>query len=139
MASALSFISCSLIDPSDEPDLYADITLNSDSALDISGELAGSGGHSNRVIRWSNAVSAASATVQFEEGTSGRVTLRITDAEGVVVYQETTDNTALAGAPETIAARTGNGTSGLWTVTIFLSLFEGGGNFEVSPVPLEGL
>jgi hypothetical protein len=134
------FIACSKDD-----DTFARVTVNgtqltaspsdftvgdrSDFDGDIDASFTGNGGTTTRIFSWNNNLTTADYNADVTLASEGNFQMIVEDAEGVVVL----DRTIQGGAePDSIDGVTQAGASGIWTVTIRVSNFNGDGSFSLS-------
>lgn len=133
-AGALVFLTgCS----SDDDDSFAQVTVNgtvivtdvSDFNGDIDASYTGNGGTLNRSFIWNNNLNTADYNADITATSLGNFQITVSDSEGTVVL----DRTIQGGTePDSIDGVTSSGASGIWTVTIQLTNFNGDGSFSLS-------
>ena len=96
---------------------------------DIGGDFDGDGGSVTRTFTWSNALSTAEYNADITTTSEGSFKMVVMDADAVVVLDKT-----LSGAvePDSFSGVTSSGASGVWSVTIKVSNFNGDGSFSLS-------
>lgn len=96
---------------------------------DVDGKFSGNDGNFERTFLWQNSLNIADYNANIESSSSGFFEMEVKDAEGNVVLNKT-----LQGGAEldSFSGVTSSGTSGIWSVTITLSSFDGDGNFSLS-------
>ncbi|WP_224489861.1 hypothetical protein [Robertkochia flava] len=129
IGSVFCFNSCSLIEPQ-EDDLHARITLDPDISKGVSGEVSGDGGNEVRILRWTNPETTATLNLELVPGTDGNIIVRVHDAERMEVLKRYWSLEDADGA-FVISGVSAGGASGLWSVSISLSNFEGDGSYAV--------
>lgn len=130
---ALAFLtSCNSDD-----DAFAQVTVNgtvivtdvSDFNGDIDASYTGNGGTLNRSFIWNNNLSTADYNADITATSPGNFQITVRDSEGTIVL----DRTIQGGTePDSIDGVTSSGASGIWTVTIQLTNFNGDGSFSLS-------
>ncbi len=96
---------------------------------DVDASFTGNGGTTTRMFSWNNNLSTADYNADITASAEGSFQMIVEDSEGMVVL----DRTIQGGAePDTIGGVTDTGTSGIWTVTIMVSDFNGDGSFSLS-------
>tara|TARA_R110001583_G_scaffold50403_2_gene157311 strand:+ start:6886 stop:7278 length:393 start_codon:yes stop_codon:yes gene_type:complete len=96
---------------------------------DVDGDFTGNGGSTTRTFVWQNNLSTADYNADITATSEGVFKMDVKDADGNVVL-----NKSLNGAvePDSFSGVTSSGTSGIWTVTITLTSFNGDGSFSLS-------
>jgi len=96
---------------------------------DIDGDFTGDGGSISKTFYWQNALRTADYNADITTSTDGIFKIVVKDADGTVVLDE-----SLSGAvePDSMSGVTSVGTSGLWSVTITLTSFNGDGSFSLT-------
>ncbi len=126
------FISCS-----NDDDSFARVTVNgtvliedvSDFNGDIDASFTGNGGTATRSFIWNNNLRTADYNADITATAEGSFQMIVEDSEGMVVL----DRIIQGGSePDSIDGVTSSGTSGIWTVTIMLTDFNGDGSFSLS-------
>ncbi len=132
------FISLFMVSCSDDDDgATATITVNgtvlfgdvSDFNGDIDASFTGNGGSLTRDFLWNNNLSTADFNVDITATAQGTFQMVVRDSEGEIVLDRTIDG---AVEPDSIDGVTSSGTSGIWTVTITVTDFNGDGSFSLS-------
>lgn len=130
---------------SNDDDTFARVTVNgtslttspsdfvvgdrSDFNGDIDASFTGNGGTASRMFSWNNNLSTADYNADITATSEGTFQIIVEDSEGVVVLDRTIDG---ASEPDSIDGVTAAGASGIWTVTINVSSFNGDGSFSLS-------
>ena len=96
---------------------------------DIDGKFSGNDGNGERTFLWKNSLNIAAFNVDITSLSSGLLEMEVQDADGKVVLNKTFQGGAEV---ESFSGVTSSGTSGVWSVTIILSSFDGHGNFSLS-------
>ncbi len=129
----------------DDDDTFANVTVNgtmlstspsdfvvgdrSDFNGDIDASFTGNGGSATRIFSWNNNLSTADYNADITATSEGSFQIVVRDAEEAIVL----DRTIQGGAePDSIDGVTSAGASGIWTVTISVSSFNGDGSFSLS-------
>ncbi len=129
----------------DDDDTFANVTVNgtmlstspsdfvvgdrSDFNGDIDASFTGNGGTATRIFSWNNNLSTADYNADITATSEGSFRIIVRDSEEVIVL----DRTIQGGAePDSIDGVTSSGTSGIWTVTIEVTSFNGDGSFSLS-------
>ena len=135
------FIACS----NDDDDSFARVNVNgttlttspsdftvgdrSDFNGDVDASFTGNGGTANRMFSWNNNLTTADYNADITATSEGSFQIIVTDSEEMVVL----DRTIQGGAePDSIDGVTESGASGIWTVTIIVTDFNGDGSFSLS-------
>ena len=134
MLAVITFTSCSS-DDSDET--VATITVNgtvlvgdvSDFNGDIDASFTGNGGSLTRDFMWNNNLMTADFNADITATSEGTFQMIVRDADGEIVLDRTING---ATEPDSIDGVTSAGTSGIWTVTITVTNFNGDGSFSLS-------
>ncbi len=139
---ALVFVtSCS----NDDDDTFANVTVNgtmlstspsdfvvgdrSDFNGDIDASFTGNGGTATRIFSWNNNLSTADYNADITATSEGSFQIVVRDSEETIVL----DRTIQGGTePDSIDGVTSSGVSGIWTVTIDVTNFNGDGSFSLS-------
>ncbi|WP_047417610.1 hypothetical protein [Cellulophaga sp. Hel_I_12] len=132
LMAIISVVSCSKDD-----DTYVDVTVNgtllvgdrSDFNGDIDASFKGNGGSASRTFSWNNRLNTADYNADITSNTEGSFQIIVKDSEGVTVLDRTIDGGT---EPDTIGGLTSSGSSGIWTVTIQVTNFNGDGSFSLS-------
>lgn len=96
---------------------------------DIDASFTGNGGTATRMFSWNNNLNTADFNADITAGSEGSFQMIVEDSEGVVVLDRTIEGGA---EPDTIGGVTSQGASGIWTVTIRVTNFNGDGSFSMS-------
>jgi len=136
----LLFIACS-----NDDDSFASVMVNgtkltaspsdfvvgdrSDFNGDIDASFTGNGGTTSRVFSWNNNLNTADYNADVTLGSQGSFQMIVADSEGMIVLDRTIQG---GGEPDTIGGVTETGASGIWTVTIRVTNFNGDGSFSLS-------
>ena len=138
----LAFLtSCS----NDDDDTFANVTVNgtmltaspsdfvvgdrSDFNGDIDASFTGNGGTATRIFSWNNNLNTADYNADITATSEGSFRIIVRDSEEATVL----DRTIQGGLePDSIDGVTSSGTSGIWTVTIEVTNFNGDGSFSLS-------
>ena len=134
-------ISCS----NDDNDTFANVTVNgtmlstspsdfvvgdrSDFNGDIDASFTGNGGTATRIFSWNNNLSTADYNADITATSEGSFQIVVRDSEETVVLDRTIQG---GGDPDSIDGVTSAGASGIWTVTISVTSFNGDGSFSLS-------
>ncbi|MCH4824542.1 hypothetical protein ML462_15320 [Gramella lutea] len=96
---------------------------------DVDGDFTGNGGSGERTFLWQNSLNTADYNADITSSSNGVFVMEVKDADGNVVLNKT-----LRGGvePDSFSGVTESGTSGIWSVTITLSSFNGDGSFSLS-------
>lgn len=140
MVFSLSLVSCSKDD-----DPTASVTVNgtrltatpsdfvvgdrSDFNGDVDASFTGNGGSATRVFSWNNNLTTADYNADITATDQGTFQMVVRDSAG-----ETVLDRSLNGAvePDSFDGVTSSGASGIWTVTITVTDFNGDGSFSLS-------
>jgi len=96
---------------------------------DIDASFSGNGGTAIRSFTWNNNLNTADYNADITASSAGDFQMIVEDSEGLVVL----DRVIQGGAePDTIGGVTQSGASGIWTVTIRVTDFNGDGSFSMS-------
>lgn len=130
---------------SNDDDAFARVTVNgtelttspsdfvvgdrSDFNGDIDASFTGNGGTATRMFSWNNNLNTADFNADITAGSEGSFQMIVEDSEGAVVLDRTIEGGA---EPDTIGGVTSQGASGIWTVTIRVTNFNGDGSFSMS-------
>lgn len=134
------FIACS-----NDDDTFARVSVNgtqlttrpsdfvvgdrSDFNGDIDASFTGNGGTTTRMFSWNNNLSTADYNADVTLTSAGTFQMIVEDSEGLVVL----DRTLQGGSePDSMDGVTQAGASGIWTVTILVTNFDGDGSFSLS-------
>ncbi|MGB5355848.1 MAG: hypothetical protein WBN11_04060, partial [Eudoraea sp.] len=96
---------------------------------DIDASFTGNGGSDSRTFIWNNNLSTADYNADITSNTQGTFRIIVKDSEGTTVLDRTIDGGT---EPDTIGGVTSSGTSGIWTVDIQVTSFNGDGSFSLS-------
>jgi hypothetical protein len=132
LLTVISIVSCSKDD-----DAFANVTVNgtllvgdrSDFNGDIDASFTGNGGSASRSFTWNNNLNTADYNADITTSAQGTFRIIVSDSEGATVLDRTIDGGT---EPDTIGGVTSSGTSGLWTVNIQVTDFNGDGSFSLS-------
>ncbi len=96
---------------------------------DVDGDFTGNGGSGERTFLWQNSLNTADYNADITSSSNGQFKMEVKDADGNVVLSKT-----LRGGvePDSFSGVTTRGTSGIWSVTISLSNFNGDESFSLS-------
>ncbi len=134
------FIACNKDD-----DMFAQVAVNgttlttgpadfivgdrSDFNGDVDASFTGNGGSTTRMFSWNNNLRTADYNADVTLTAEGTFQIIVEDSEGMVVL----DRTIQGGAePDSMDGVTQSGASGIWTVTIVVTNFNGDGSFSLS-------
>ena len=136
------FASCS---SDDGDDTFARLTVNgnlvttnpsdftvgdrSDFNGDVDASFTGNGGTATRVFSWNNNLSTADYNADITATSEGSFRIIVRDSEETSVLDRTIQG---GGDPDSIDGVTSAGVSGIWTVTIEVTKFNGDGSFSLS-------
>ena len=96
---------------------------------DIDASFTGNGGTASRIFSWNNNLSTADYNADITATSDGSFQIVVRDSEGTVVL----DRTIQGGSEsDSIDGVTQSGVSGIWTVTINVTNFNGDGSFSLS-------
>ena len=96
---------------------------------DIDASFTGNGGTTTRMFSWNNNLNTADYNADVTLASEGTFQMIVEDSEGMVVL----DRTLQGGSePDTIGGVTEAGASGIWTVTLRVTNFNGDGSFSLS-------
>jgi hypothetical protein len=134
-----------LVACSNDDDSFARVTVNgtqlttspsdfvvgdrSDFNGDIDASFTGNGGSATRMFSWNNNLNRADYNADITATSEGSFQMTVEDSEGMVVLDRTIDG---ATEPDSIDGVTSQGASGIWTVTIRVTNFNGDGSFSMS-------
>lgn len=134
LISAPFFVGCS---SDDGPSPSFTVTVNStvlfdngdDFNGDVDGDFTGNGGSGSRTFLWQNSLATADYNADITATAQGGFNMVVQDADGTVVLDR-----SLSGGtePDSFSGVTSSGVSGIWTVTITLTSFNGDGSFSLS-------
>ena len=132
LASAMSLIGCSK-DDDDNMMVRVNGQVNFDPGDDffgdVDGDFVGDGGSVTRTFAWSNSLSRADYNADITATAEGQFQMIVRDSEEMIVLDRSLDG---AVEPDSFSGVTSAGTSGIWTVTIVLTDFNGDGSFSLS-------
>ena len=96
---------------------------------DVDGDFTGNGGSATRTFVWLNNLTTADYNADITATSEGSFQIIVRDSEANIVL----DRTIQGGTePDSIDGVTSSGASGLWTVTIEVTNFNGDGSFSLS-------
>ncbi|CAL65898.1 conserved hypothetical protein [Christiangramia forsetii KT0803] len=127
-------IGCSSDDDSAQS---AEVTVNGtvifddgdDFVGDIDGDFTGNGGSATRIFFWQNSLSTADYNADITSLSNGLFKMEVKDANGNIVLDKSLNGSM---EPDSFSGVTSSGTSGIWSVKITLSSFNGDGSFSLS-------
>jgi hypothetical protein len=127
----LSIIIASLLLSScnNDDDLLANVTLTEGIDGDIGGDFTGNGGTTSKTFNWQNDLSTADYNADITASTVGLFQMIVKDSEGTTVLDRSLNGGV---EPDTFSGVSSSGESGMWTVTINVSNFNGDGSFTLS-------
>ncbi|WP_435622836.1 hypothetical protein [Flagellimonas sp.] len=96
---------------------------------DIDASFTGNGGTATRVFSWNNNLSTADYNADITATAQGTFQMVVRDSEGATVLDRSLNG---AVEPDSFDGVTSSGTSGIWTVTITVTDFNGDGSFSLS-------
>lgn len=131
--TCLTVVGCS----KDDPAPIAKVTVNNtvlfdnggDFNGDVDGDFTGNGGTITRTFTWENSLSTADYNADITATTDGVFKMVVKDANANVVLDKSLNG---AVEPDSFSGVTSSGTSGIWSVTITLTSFNGDGSFSLS-------
>ena len=96
---------------------------------DVDGDFTGNGGSGTRTFLWQNSLNTADYNADITATAEGLFNMVVRDADDNIVLDR-----SLSGAvePDSFDGVTSSGTSGIWSVTITLTNFNGDGSFSLS-------
>jgi uncharacterized lipoprotein YehR (DUF1307 family) len=124
LSLSLAIISCG---DDDEP--TASVSIN-ETASDLGGDVTGDGGSTEQSYTWTNSLSTVDWNMDITSVSGGSFNLSIKDADGANVLNQTL--TAGQG-DDSRSGVSSSGTSGVWTISVTLTNFNGDGSFSISP------
>lgn len=140
VAAATSFVGCSKDD-----DAFARVSVNateltttpsdfvvgdrSDFNGDIDASFTGNGGSATRVFSWNNNLTTADYNADITVNTEGTFNMVVRDSAGDTVLDRSLNG---AVEPDSFSGVTSSGATGIWTVTITVTDFNGDGSFSLS-------
>tara|TARA_R110002049_G_scaffold88627_8_gene223508 strand:- start:127 stop:564 length:438 start_codon:yes stop_codon:yes gene_type:complete len=130
--SFMAFVGCSKDDPAPTAQLRVNnaVVANDDDFVgDINGDFTGNGGSVTRTFTWQNSLTTADYNADITATVTGMFTMVVRDADGTVVLDRSLDG---AVEPDSFSGVTSAGTSGIWSVTISVTNFNGDGSFSLS-------
>lgn len=123
LLTAFLFFSCS------KDDLIANVSLTEGINGDIGGDFTGNGGTTSETFMWQNSLSTADYNADITTSSTGTFQIIVKDPDGTTVLSRMLNGSQ---EPDTFSGVTSEGTSGMWTVTINISNFNGDGSFTLS-------
>ncbi len=96
---------------------------------DIDGDFIGDGGSLSKTFSWSNSLGRADYNADITATAEGKFQMIVRDADEAIVLDRSLDG---AVEPDSFSGVTSAGTSGIWTVTIVLTDFNGDGSYSLS-------
>ncbi|MEY8020441.1 hypothetical protein AB8P51_06415 [Muriicola sp. SD30] len=133
VSAATAFVACS----NDDDDAMVQVRVNGtvlfddgdDFNGDVDGDFTGNGGSATRTFVWLNNLTTADYNADITATSEGSFQIIVRDSEANIVL----DRTIQGGTePDSIDGVTSSGASGLWTVTIEVTNFNGDGSFSLS-------
>ncbi len=112
-----------------DDDSFADVTLTEGVNGDIGGDFTGNGGTTSETFNWQNDLSTADYNADITASTIGLFQMIVKDSEGITVLDRSLNGNV---EPDTFSGVTSSGETGMWTVTITVSNFNGDGSFTLS-------
>lgn len=96
---------------------------------DVDASFTGNGGSATRVFSWNNNLATADYNADITATAQGTFQMVVRDSDGLIVLDR-----GLNGAvePDSFSGVTSAGASGIWTVTITVTDFNGDGSFSLS-------
>ncbi len=125
ISTVFFLFSCS----NDDDNSNANVTLTEGVNGDIGGDFIGNGGNTSETFTWQNSLSTADYNADITASTTGLFQMIVKDSEGVTVLDRSLNGNV---EPDSFSGVTSSGTSGMWTVTITVSNFNGDGSFTLS-------
>ncbi len=126
IATVFFLYSCS---NDDDDDLIANVSLTEGVNNDIGGDFTGNGGNTSETFNWQNNLSTADYNADITASATGLFQMIVKDSEGITVLDSSLNGNV---EPDSFSGVTSSGTSGMWTVTITVSNFNGDGSFTLS-------
>ena len=126
IATVFFLYSCS---NNDDDDLIANVSLTEGVNNDIGGDFTGNGGNTSETFNWQNNLSTADYNADITASATGLFQMIVKDSEGITVLDSSLNGNV---EPDSFSGVTSSGTSGMWTVTITVSNFNGDGSFTLS-------
>tara|TARA_R100000935_G_scaffold45_2_gene173 strand:- start:2898 stop:3323 length:426 start_codon:yes stop_codon:yes gene_type:complete len=128
------FVGCS---DDDDSDTMAQVSVDGtvlfddgdDFNGDVDGDFTGNGGSATRTFLWMNNLTTADYNSDITASAEGTFNMLVLDADGNTVLNRSLDG---ASEPDSFSGVTDAGASGIWSVTISLSSFNGDGSFSLS-------
>ena len=128
------FVGCS---DDDDSDTMAQVSVDGtvlfddgdDFNGDVDGDFTGNGGSATRTFLWMNNLTTADYNADITASAEGTFNMLVLDADGNTVLNRSLDG---ASEPDSFSGVTDAGASGIWSVTISLSSFNGDGSFSLS-------
>lgn len=96
---------------------------------DVDGDFIGTGGSDSRTFVWQNSLSTADYNADITATSEGVFQMVVRDADETIVLDRSLNG---AVEPDSFSGVTSSGTSGIWSVTITLTDFNGDGSFSLS-------
>ena len=96
---------------------------------DVDGDFTGSGGTDSKTFVWNNNLNTADYNADITASAEGTFRMVVRDADGMMVLDRSLNG---ASEPDSFSGVTAAGASGLWSVTITLTSFNGDGSFSLS-------
>ena len=96
---------------------------------DVDGDFIGDGGSATKTFDWQNNLSTADYNADITASSEGIFKMVVKDADGTIVLDRSLNG---AVEPDSFSGVTSSGTSGLWSVEITLTTFNGDGSFSLS-------
>jgi hypothetical protein len=121
----------------DSVDLTAKVTVNGqvlfDNGDDFNGDVdasfTGNGGSATKTFSWQNNLATADYNADITATAEGVFRMVVKDADSNTVLDKSLNGEI---EPDSFSGVTSSGTSGIWTVTITLTSFNGDGSFSLS-------
>ena len=128
------FVGCS---DDDDSDTMAQVSVDGtvlfddgdDFNGDVDGDFTGNGGSATKTFLWMNNLTTADYNSDITASAEGTFNMLVLDADGNTVLNRSLDG---ASEPDSFSGVTDAGASGIWSVTISLSSFNGDGSFSLS-------
>jgi hypothetical protein len=112
-----------------DDDLTANVTLTEGINGDIGGDFTGNGGTTSETFNWQNDLRTADYNADITASASGLFQMIVKDSEGTTVLDRLINASVEL---DSFSGVTSSGTTGIWTVTIDVSNFNGDGSFTLS-------
>ncbi|MGC1203479.1 MAG: hypothetical protein WA839_01170 [Flavobacteriaceae bacterium] len=128
----VAFASCSKDDPAPTAQIRVNnavVENNDDFNGDINGDFTGDGGSVTRTFNWQNSLTTADYNADITATATGMFTLVVRDSDGTVVLDRSLDG---AVEPDSFSGVTSAGVSGIWSVSITVTNFNGDGSYSLS-------